>query len=111
MTPVISVSATMNTMAGRICFNMTSLLSPDSSNQVQGRDHEVDRLDADERNDDAAKAINQQITLEQRPGPHGAIPHALERKRNEGDDDQRIEDDRREDGALRTHQVHDVEGL
>ena len=37
--------------------------------QVQGRDHEVDGLDADERNDDAADAIDHQVTAQQRAGP------------------------------------------
>src|SRR5260370_660681 len=64
----MSVRAMMKTIAGRISRNMT--LSPVaecfSSGQVQGGDHEVDRLDADERNDDAADAVDQQVPPQQR---------------------------------------------
>ena len=44
-------------------------------------------------------------------GADRPIAHAFQRQRNERDDDQRVEDDRREDGALRRRQPHDVERL
>jgi hypothetical protein len=43
---------------------------------VQGGDQQVDRLDADERNDDAADAVEQQIAPQQRPGTDRAVAHA-----------------------------------
>src|SRR5262249_39760771 len=100
------VSATTNTIAGRISFNMAS-----SSREVQGADHEIDRLDADERNDDAADAVKQQVAPQQRAGADRTITHAFERQRNQRDDDQRVEDDGGENRALRRRQVHDVERL
>ena len=44
-------------------------------------------------------------------GADRAIAHAFQRQRNERDDDQRVEDDRRQDGALRRRKLHDVERL
>src|SRR5215831_16148151 len=63
--------------------------------------HEVDRLDAEERNDDAADSVDQKVEPQQSGGADWAIAHALQRQRNERDDDQRVEDDRGQDGALR----------
>src|ERR1700738_2179196 len=105
------VSATMNTIAGRISRNMMFLLRPIFSSQVQGVDHEVDRLDADEWNNDAANAVNQQIAAQQRARADRTERDALQCQRNEGDDDQRIEDDGRQNRALRARQVHNVERL
>src|ERR1700754_1945280 len=51
--------------------------------QVQSRDHEVDGLDADEGNDDAAEAIDQQVTAQQRACADCAVRHALQRQRNQ----------------------------
>src|SRR5271166_7040420 len=103
----MSVSATRTTIAGRISRNMSVY----SSGQMQGGDHEVDGLDADERNDHAADAVNPKITPKQLSGADRTIADAFERQRNQGDNDQRVEDDRRQDGALRGRQVHDVERL
>ena len=72
-----------------------------SSGEVQGGDHEVDGLDADERNDDAAEAVDQQVAPQQRAGADRPIGDALQRQRDQRDDDQRVEDDRRQDRALR----------
>ena len=82
-----------------------------SLGEVQGGDQDVDHLDADKGNDDAAEPIDQQIAPEQRTRADGPIGDALQGKRNERDDDQRIEDDRRQDGALRRRQIHNVERL
>src|ERR1700692_263099 len=115
-------------MAGRISFNMVSLLyfryferseaihktterldcfvasllaMTAVLSQMQGGDDEVDGLDADKGNDDAAGAVDHQVAAQQRAGPDGAIRHALQGQRNQPDDDQRVEDDRRQDRALR----------
>src|SRR4051812_7896571 len=105
------VSATTKTIAGRISFDISFLLRPSTSSQVQGGDQKVDRLDADERNDDATQPIDQEIAPKQRTGTDRAITHAFERQRDERNDDERVEDDGGEDGALRRRQVHDVERL
>src|SRR5262249_17883641 len=81
------------------------------SGEVEGGEHEIDRLDADEWNDDAADAIDQQVAPQQRAGADRTITHAFERQRDQRDDDQRVEDDRGENRALRGGQVHDVERL
>src|SRR5581483_7625126 len=78
---------------------------------MQGRDREIDSLDADKRNDDAAEAVDQQVALQQRAGSYRTVTHALQRKRNQGYDNQRIEDDCRKNRALRAGEIHDVERL
>ena len=57
-------------------------------------------LDADERDDDAAHAVDQEIAAQERRRAERPILHAAQRQRDQRDDDQRIEDDRREDRAL-----------
>src|ERR1700683_5651616 len=99
------VSATRTTIAGRISRNMTLC----SSSQMQDRDHEIDGLDADKRNDHAADSVDQKIAQKQRTGTDRSVAHTLQRKRNERDDDQRVENDCRKDGAFRRFQLHDVE--
>src|SRR5262249_51378890 len=99
--PVISVSKTTRTMAGRTSFNMT--ISPQISarvstirdralDQMQGIDHEVDCLDADERNDDAADTVDPQIAPQQRGGADRTIGDPFQCQRNERNDDERVED-------------------
>src|SRR6266478_9264572 len=99
------VSATMNTIAGRSSFSMTSV----SSGEVEGADNQVDGLDADERNDDSADAVDEQIASHERGGTDRTIAHPFERQRNKRDNDQRVEDDGGENRALRRRQAHDVE--
>src|SRR5215472_1196288 len=106
MRPVMMVMARIITMAGRICFTMGQ-----SSRKADGGHEHVDELDADERDDNAAKAVDQKIAPQDAGGTHWTIGHAPQCQRNERDDDERVEDDRREDGALRSRQVHDVERL
>ena len=87
----------MITSAGRSCVQHGSV----SSGEAQGGDDEVDRLDADERHDDAAEAVDQEVAPQQRRRADRPVAHAPQRQRDQGDDDQRVEDDRRQDGALR----------
>src|SRR6516162_2412653 len=102
----MNVRATMSTMAGRISFSMAL-----SSGEVQGRNDEVNGLDADEWNNDAPDAVDKKIAPQQRGGPNRTIAHAFQSERNEGDDDERVEDDSGEDCTLWCCQVHDVERL
>ena len=46
------------------------------------RDDHVNQLDANERNDDSAQAVNQQVVTEQRGGAHGAVLYASQCQRN-----------------------------
>ena len=70
--------------------------------EADGIDDDVDGLDADERHDHAADAVDQQVAAQQRARRLTAGSDTpLQRQRDERDDDQRVEDDRRQDGALR----------
>ena len=69
--------------------------------EMERGDDEIDELDADERNDDAAEAIDEQIALENREGAHRLVGDAAQRQRNQRDDDERVENDGAENGAGR----------
>src|ERR1039458_9217398 len=69
----------------------------------------IDQPDSGERRDDAADAIDQQIAAQQGGRAHGPVLDAAQGQRNERDDNQRIEDDAGEHGAVRVVQAHDVE--
>ena len=71
------------------------------SGEVQGGHEHVDGLDADERDNDAADTVDEQVTLEDFCRTQGAELHSAQGQRNERNDDQRIEDDRAEDRAVR----------
>jgi hypothetical protein len=64
---------------------------------MEGGDDEVDRFDADERQDEAAQPVNQEIAPQQRRGADRPVGDAPQSQGNQGDDDERVEDDRRED--------------
>jgi hypothetical protein len=51
-----------------------------------------------------------QVAAQQRGSADRAVLHALERQRDQEDDDQRVEDHGRQDRRLRAGQVHHVEG-
>src|ERR1700733_14227163 len=112
----MSVRATRTTIAGRISRNMEILLRSSfsdqaSSHQVQASDDEVDRFDADERNGYAADAVDPEITQQQRAGADRTITYTLQRQGDQSDDDQRIKDNRRQNGAFRRCQLHNVQRL
>src|ERR1700737_1492987 len=73
------------------------------------RDDHVNQLDANERNDDSAQAVDQQVVTQQRGGAHGAVLYACQSQRNQGDDDQGIENYGRQYRRARSLEVHDVE--
>src|SRR6516162_11929465 len=60
-------------------------------------DDEVDELDPDERDDQSADAVDQQVPAEQRLGRGRPVPYAAQRQRDQRHDDQRVEDDGRGD--------------
>ena len=54
----------------------------------------IDQLDSNERNDDAADAINEQVAPQHCCSRHWLVTDSAKCERNQRDDDQRIEDDR-----------------
>ena len=70
---------------------------------------QVDQLDPDEGQDHAAEAVDQQVAPQKRRRADRAILDAAQGERDERRDDQRVEDDRGDDRALRRAQVHDVQ--
>src|SRR3984885_9279757 len=56
---------------------------PRRSCQSDVRDDQIDRLDADERRDDAAEAVHEQIPAQQGRRPKRAIADAAQRERHE----------------------------
>ena len=81
-TPQASVSAPNRTSAGRRDGFHGNSVNVDQA-RLSSDKHHVDQLDADERQQDAADAIDQQVAAQQRGGADGAVLHALERQRNQ----------------------------
>src|ERR1700694_1684682 len=100
------VMTTIIMMAGRIWFHILI-----SSRKTNGGYEHIDELDAGEGHGDPAQAIDQEIAAQDGGRSHRAIGNATQSKRDERDDDQRVEDDRRQDGALGRRETHDVERL
>ena len=71
-------------MAGRISRSMVCLLRP----ECKAATTRSIGLDADKGNDDAAEAVDQQVTAQQRAGADGAIGDAFQRQRDQRDDEQ-----------------------
>src|SRR5664279_2395856 len=59
--------------------------------QIEGGDDDVDGFNADERNDDAAEAVDQQVALQRAERANGRVLHAAQCQRNQRDEDQCIE--------------------
>src|ERR1700735_3622970 len=97
---------TMRTSAGRRCWSM---VEPETLSEVKGGDDGIDRLDADEGQDQAAQAVDEQIAPEHRCAADRPISDALQRQGNQGDDDESVENDRGQDRRLRRREPHDVE--
>src|SRR5579862_3109604 len=70
---------------------------------------QVDYLDTDERSDDAADAVYEQVPTQQRGGAERPITHSAQSQRHERDDDERVENDRGKNRGLRRLQPHDVQ--
>src|SRR3984957_496376 len=76
--------------------------------EMQRGENHIDDLDADEGHDDAAKTVEHHVLEQHAVRTLRLIPYAAQRQRNQRDDDERVEDDRRKDRALRRRQPHDV---
>src|ERR1700759_755671 len=72
--------------------------SPTESWNVQ--DDEVDELDPDERDDQAADAVDPQVPAEHGRRRRGPVPDTAQGQRDQRDDDQSVEDNRRGDGRV-----------
>ena len=70
---------------------------------------EIDELDADERNDDAAQAVDEQVALQNGERADRFVGDAAQRQRNQRDDDERVENDGAQNRARRAVQAHDVQ--
>lgn len=79
------------------------------SGEPERGQQDVDQLDPHEGDDDAAEAVDEEVSPQDGRRAERPVADAVEGERDEGDDDERIEDDRREDGLLRRRQAHDVE--
>src|ERR1035437_253632 len=80
-----------------------------SLNEFERGDEDINGLDAGERNDDAAQAVDEQIALQNGKRANRFELHAAQRERNQCDDDEGVENDRAQNRAVRAVQVHDVE--
>src|SRR5579872_7476017 len=99
------VARVINTAVSKFLFITRPLYQPYVCNQ------HVNQLDPEERNDDSAKAIQQQVVAQERGRAQRAVLHAPQRQRDQGHDDQRIENDRREYRRLGRPQMHDVQRI
>src|SRR5665213_91694 len=70
---------------------------------------QVDQLDADERRDDPAEAVDPEVASQQRTRADRPVAHAAQRQRDQQRDHERVEDDRGDGRRLRGDGVHDVE--
>jgi hypothetical protein len=68
--------------------------------EMEDDEEHVDDLDADEGRDDAAEAVDDEVVAEQARGADRPVLDAAEGERNQGDDDERVEDDRAQRIAL-----------
>src|SRR5256886_13960122 len=97
--PVTPVRTTSETSAARRWL-MSGLLY-----QAQRDQDHVHELDPRERDDNSPHAVDPDMTAQDGRGAERAVAHALQRQRDQRDDDQRVEDDGGENGALRRGQA------
>src|ERR1700735_3708558 len=103
--PRRSVISARRLTAGRMSrTSIRILLSP-----AGRRQNHVDDFDSGERHDDAAQPIYEQVAAQERTCAERPVLHALDGERYQYDDDQRVENHRREDCGVRRRQVHDIE--
>src|SRR6266567_4831074 len=100
--PQITVKASSMRSAAMYCLREDGRRfianSPESGDV---HDDEVEPLNADERQDEAAEAVDPQVPAEHGGRRAGLVPDAAQRERYQRDDDQRVEGDRRGDRRLR----------
>jgi len=62
--------------------------------QSDACDQKIDQLDANERRDNATDTVDEQVTPQQCRRAHRTIADTLQRQRDQGDDDEGVEDHR-----------------
>ncbi len=75
------------------------------------REQHVDELDEYERGNDAAQTPHEQVVGQQLSGRDLTVLNALQRGRNQRDDNERVIDDGRKNRGQRACQAEDVEGV
>src|SRR5262245_40895227 len=105
-TPVRTVITTIIRTEVPRCFHTFS--STPFSDPAQRDQHEIDRLDADERSDQASAPVDPQVAPQQPRRSQRAVADAAQRERHERQDDERVEDDGGEDRAPRCREPHHV---
>src|SRR6266699_5948908 len=78
---------------------VTSMCRVGRSYEMEHRDGDVDQLDADERDDDAAETVNQQVALQDSQRTNGFISDPTQCQRDQRDNDQGVENDRTKNGT------------
>src|SRR6516225_6288361 len=73
--------------------------------QAQTGDNQVNKFDADERQDDAPEAVNQQVDAQDLHRAERAEFDAAQSQRYQRDDDERVENHRAQNRAVRAMQV------
>src|SRR5215469_15178478 len=77
--------------------------------QANGGNDYVDQLDSNERQQDTPGAVDQKISGQDLGRPQGPESDPLQSQRNQSNDDQRVENHRTQNCALRRFQKHDVQ--
>src|SRR6266567_4794355 len=99
----IVVAIVINIEVRRFFFIKDSLCEPDTG------DYHVDQLDTDERNNYSAHAVDPKIVTQQYRRAHRAVFNPSQCQRDQGNDDQSIEDHGGEYRRFRCLQVHNVQ--
>src|ERR1700733_11949502 len=84
-------------------FFMTILLSHPNT----GNEH-IDQLDSNEWHNNAANTVDPEIAAQQNRSSHGPVLYPAQRKGNQGNNDQGIENNRRQNRRLRRLELHDI---
>src|ERR1700677_1634512 len=71
-------------------------------------DEHIDQLDSYKRHNDAANSVDPEIAAQKDCSSHRPVLHSAQSEGNQGDNNQSIEDDSRQNRRLRSLKVHDV---
>src|ERR1700722_20932981 len=96
------------TTSTTVTFRPVSSCRRNMSMHPQSDEQQIDELYADERGDHAAHAVDQEVSPQDGGRAHRLELDAAQRQRDEYDDDDGVEDDRRQDGRMGIVQSHDV---
>src|SRR5262249_49179426 len=80
-----------------------------SLGQMKRSDDQIDQFDADKGHDEATKAVDEQVALQNGKRTHRFVSHAAQRQRDERDNDEGVKDDGAQNRAGGSVQVHNVE--